>query len=88
MNVASQDVQLEEHDKNQATKSLVAYELSDSSEDESVDQSLLCNTMSCIIRLRLALERMLAKQIILNPQAPTKLVNIIEKVETLYETID
>lgn len=86
--VVSQDVRLEECDKkNQATKSLVPYNLSDSSEDEPVDQSLLCDTMSCIIRLRLALERMLAKQIILNPQAPTKLVSIIEKVETLYETI-
>ena len=73
-------------DKTQTTKSLVAYDLSDSSEDDSVDQSILENTMSCIIRLRLALERMLAKQIITNSQASTKLVDMIEQVETLYET--
>ena len=68
--------------------SLVAYDLSDSSEEsDSTDQSVLHNTMSCIIRLRLALERMLEKQIILNSQqGPAKLVIVIERLETLYET--
>lgn len=86
--IASYNVQLECGNKEQTTKSLVAYDLSDSSEDDSNDQSFLHNTMSCIIRLRLALERMLAKQIIPNPQAPTKLVSMIERVETLYEMND
>ena len=82
----SHTVQLEHDDRTRTTKSLVAYELSDSSEDDSVNQSILHNTMSCIIRLRLALERMLVKEIITNSQASTKLVDMIEKVETLYET--
>ena len=68
--------------------SLVAYDSSDSSEEsDPADQSVLHNTMSCIIRLRLALERMLEKQIILNSQqGPAKLVTMIERLETLYET--
>lgn len=82
----SQNVQqLECGDKHTTTKSLVAYDFSDSSEDDLVNHSILDDTMSCIIRLRLALERAIAKQIIINSQAPTKLVSMIEKVETLYE---
>ena len=69
--------------------SLVAYDLSDSSEESDlVDPSVLHKTMSCIIRLRLALERMLEKQIIVNSQSPAKLVSVIERLETLYERID
>lgn len=83
----SHTVQLEHDDRTRTTKSLVTYELSDSSEeDDSVDQSILHSTMGCIIRLRLALERMLVKEIITNSQASTKLVDMIERIETLYET--
>lgn len=84
--VVSQNVlQLE-----QTTKSLqlVAYDLSDSSEDETMNQSMLHDTMSCIIRLRLTLERMLAKKIIPNLEESTELVSMIETVELLYETTD
>lgn len=85
--VVSHSVQLEcNHDTN-PTKSLVAYDFSDSSEDDSADQSMLQNTMGCIIRLRLSLERILAKQIIANSQAPAKLVSMIDRVETLYEKL-
>lgn len=70
-------------------QSLVAYDLSDSSEeDDTVGQSVFDKTMSCIIRLRLALERMLEKQIILNSQSSAQLVSVIERLETLYERID
>ena len=85
--VVSHSVQLEcNHDK-KPTKSLVAYDSSDSSEDDSADQSILQNTMGCFIRLRLSLERILAKQIIANSQAPAKLVSMIDRVETLYEKL-
>ena len=73
-------------------QSLVSYDLTDSSDSETeylpTNKPILHDTMSCMIRLRLALERMLDKQIILNPQAPTELVNVMEKVEVLYESID
>ncbi|XP_065912445.1 uncharacterized protein [Dysidea avara] len=73
-------------------QSLVSYDLTDSSDSEAeylpTNKPILHDTMSCMIRLRLALERMLDKQIILNPQAPTELVNVMEKVEVLYESID
>ena len=85
-NMVSEYVRLECEHQDQTAKSLVSYDLSDSSEDEMGNQSILHITMSCFIRLRLALERMLAKQIILNPQAPAKLASMIERVETLYET--
>ena len=73
-----------------SNRSLVVYDLSDSSEEsDPVDQSVFHKTMSCIIRLRLALERMLKKEIILSSQAPAaKIVSVIERLETLYERMD
>ena len=77
---------------NPTSQPLVSYDLTDSSDSEEeyppINKSILHNTMSCMIRLRLALERMLDKQIILNPQAPAELVSIMEKVEVLYESIE
>jgi len=71
-------------------QSLVSYDLTDSSDSEEeytqTNKLILHDTMSCMIRLRLALERMLDKQIILDPPAPAKLVSIMEKVEMLYES--
>ena len=73
-------------------QSLVPYDLTDSSDSEeensSANKPILQYTMSCMIRLRMAMERMLDKQIILNPQAPVELLNVMEKVETLYESTD
>ena len=68
---------------------LVTYDLSDSSEEgNTIGQSVFHKTMSCIIRLRLALEWMLEKQIILNSQSSAQLVSVIERLETLYERMD
>ena len=78
-----------EHGIQVDSQSLVAYNSSDSIEEgDTVGQSVFSKTMSCFIRLRLALERMLEKQIILNSQSSAQLVSVIERLETLYERID